>query len=130
MTFADFCIYTIRKSSRLEKAVGRDGTCRFTEQKRWVTGKRLLNEAKRGGQEVAIVFAPAEATKRLFAWATIEKINIQGKRTECFFRDLRLLKSRPLKTTMKRWSDGQPLSAGFIRPYAICHKPKFVVKGG
>jgi hypothetical protein len=129
MIFSNFCIYTIRDSSLLRDAFQRDGRGNFTEQKRWVAGKRLLDQAKGRGEELAIVFAPAEGTKRLFAWGRLEKIQVQEDQTKYFFKDLTLLDSGPLKTTLKKRSDGKALSPGFIRPYAICHKPKFVVKG-
>ena len=121
--FTDFCVYTIKHSDDLVQ--GRSGT--FHEKRAWVTGKRLLEEAKRAKQVLPVVFCPAEGTKYLYAWAVLRKIDITEDGTNYTFEKLRLFRNPPpLKTTMKRKSDRKPLHRNFIRPYAICVTPAFL----
>jgi hypothetical protein len=121
--FTDFCIYTIKHSDDLDK--GRSGT--FHENRAWVAGKRLLEEAKRAKQVLPVVFCPAEGTKYLYAWAVLRKIDITEDGTNYTFEKLKLFRNPPpLKTTMKKKSDRKPLHRNFIRPYAICVTPAFL----
>jgi hypothetical protein len=71
-----FCVYTIRQSEDLKAIARAEGTGGFKEGKAWVSGDRLLKEARRNGECLPILFAPAEGTRYLFAWALLEKIKI------------------------------------------------------
>jgi hypothetical protein len=67
-----FCVYTIRQSEDLKAIARAEGTGGFKEGKAWVSGDRLLKEARRNGECLPILFAPAEGTRYLFAWALLE----------------------------------------------------------
>lgn len=77
---------------------------------------------------VPVVFAPAEHTSHLFAWAVLEEVTLRDEkpRTRYRFSGLQLLKERPAKTTLRKASDGTAIAAGFIRPYAICQTPQWI----
>lgn len=59
---SDYCIYTIRHSDDLREARKKGG--KYTERKRWVQGKLLLEAAQREGKRLPIVFAPAVSNRR------------------------------------------------------------------
>jgi hypothetical protein len=71
------------------------------------------------------VFAPAEGTRDLFAWAVLDEV-IPDETSSYTFSELRLSDPQPHKTTLKKASDGKPLGEWFIRPYAICQTPNFL----
>lgn len=120
-SLAPLCIYTIKHSKDL--VPGQTG---FSEGHRWVTAKRILDEARRRDESVAVVFAAAEKTDKLLAWALLDDIHVTPKGTDYTFSKLTRFK-KPLRSkTDLRKRDGEPLSQNFIRPYAICRKPKFV----
>lgn len=113
------CIYTIRHSRDLEECYVNGATGQFEERREWKTGRRLLEDARRSGKRLPIIFAPAESTSSLIAWAMIDDI-VLGATTRYSFSELRLFDNRPSKSTLKTARDGKRLSKSFIRPYAIC----------
>lgn len=121
-SFADFCVYTIKHSGDL--AEGRSGT--FHEQRAWTTARRILEQAARQNELVAVVFAEAERTDNLVAWAVLTDVQITGGGTDYTFSNLvRFKKPLRLKNALRK-RNGEPLSENLIRPYAICGKPKFI----
>jgi hypothetical protein len=123
----DLCIYTIKHSDDLRASVANGGCGTYTERKKWVRAKQLLEEAKHAGKRLPVIFAPAEATRHLFAWAVLEAV-VPDKDSAYTFSGLRLFEPQPLKTTLKKSSDGEPLDPLFIRPYAICCTPDYLHK--
>lgn len=119
------CIYTIKHSDDLQAALKNDGQTSFTEGTNWAKANQLLKEARSLGQRLPVVFAPAEGTRRLFGWATLDDIKL-GDRTEYTFSNLIAFRNRPLKTTLKKQSDGLAISADYIRPYLICQTPDYL----
>jgi hypothetical protein len=121
-SFAPLCVYTIKQSKDLVE--GRKDT--FHENKSWTTAKRLLADAERDNESVIIVFAEAEKTDALVAWAVLEDIQITDDGTDYTFSKLARFKKPFRHKSDLRKRDGKPLSKNFIRPYAICRKPKFL----
>ncbi len=79
-----------------------------------------------------IVFAPAEDTRKLIFWARLDDVRIQsGEKqttTTYNFSGLTAFTSLiPRKNSLVLRSNGRNISAGFIRPYAICRTPKFLI---
>lgn len=124
----DFCVYTIKHSDDLRESSKSGDHDTYTEKKKWTWAKKLLDSAKRTGHRLPIIFAPAENTSYLFAWALIDAITPSDKSTSYTFSQLRLFTKPQRKTTLRMARNGRPLSKGFIRPYSICHTPKFLVR--
>ena len=122
----DLCIYTIKHSDDLREALAAGGCGTYSERKRWVRAKRLLEDAKRAGERLPVIFAPAEETFHLFAWAVLDEV-VPGETSTYTFSELRLFDPQPYKTTLKKASDGEPLDEWFIRPYAICRTPDYLL---
>jgi transcriptional regulator with XRE-family HTH domain len=123
----DLCIYTIKQSDDLRASLANGGCGTFTERKKWVRARQLLEEAKRAGKRLPVIFAPAEATRHLFAWALLDEI-VPDEESAYTFSGLRLFDPQPLKATLKKASDGEPLDPWFIRPYAICQTPDYLLE--
>ena len=84
-----------------------------------MTAKRILDEAKLRGEAVAVVFAAAEKTDKLVAWALLEDIHITEDGTEYTFKNLKRFQNPLRAKTDLRKRNGEPLSQNFIRPYAL-----------
>jgi hypothetical protein len=121
-SLAPLCVYTIKRRNDL--VPGRSDT--FHEKRLWKTAKRLLDDADRRDESVAVVFAEAENTDKLVAWAVLNDIQITPDGTDYTFSNLRMLEEPLRPKTELRKRNGEPLSRNFIRPYAICRKPKFL----
>jgi hypothetical protein len=101
-------------------------SCTWDEQRSWVTAKQLLEEAWTNGEDVAIVFAEADKTADLVAWAILTGVELTPQGTRYSFVGLKALpEPRPCKSTLRK-RGGAPHSDDFIRPYAICLTPDFL----
>lgn len=124
------CIYTIRNSLTLKSECEAGGTGQFIEHKSWVTGERLLEEARHHNQILPVLFAPAEGNIAggINYWAFIDAITRASSATTVAFSNLRELPRRqPLRLLIKL-SDHKPLSESFIRPYVPCETPTFLYR--
>jgi hypothetical protein len=127
---ASWCVCAIKCRLDLDAAVtNRKAT--FVEQKRWTVAARLLDTALRNGEDVPIVFAAAEETDELIAWGLLEKVDVNEHSTTYTVSSVQSFdgRCRPRKTILRKRSDGLPLSARFIRSYAICATPPVVEIG-
>ena len=114
---AALCVYTIKHSRDLVE--GRSST--FPEKRKWVTARRLLDQATRQHESLVVVFAEAEKTDRIVAWAVDIQIGDDG--TDYTFSSLTLLKGRAHRKSDLKKRNGRPLSENYTRPYAICRTP-------
>jgi hypothetical protein len=121
----DLCVYTIKHSDDLRATLGAGGSDTYREGKVWARAKRLLGEATRAGKRLPVIFAPAEATRYLFAWALLDEV-VPDTESAYTFSGLQLFEPRPQTTTLKKASNGKPLDRLFIRPYAICRTPDYL----
>jgi hypothetical protein len=86
----------------------------------------MVESARRSGKRVPIIFAPAEGTRYLVAWALLDDVVIEDKTTAYTFSELRFFKNRHLKTSLSKASNGEPLAEMFIRPLAFCRTPEYL----
>ena len=114
----DLCIYTIKQSDDLRKVATGDGSATFKENKPWVSASELVAEASRANDRVPVLFAPAEATGCLFAWALLDDVVLDEKTTTYSFSQLQLfdglidmgiIQTPPLKTILRKASDNTSL---------------------
>lgn len=126
MNVLDRCVYTIVEKSRLW-AASRHGAASdaLTEGRRWVAGRKLLDEAKASDKAVALLFADAADCSQLIAWGLLDSVEIHDRTTDFRFRDLRAV-TRHSPQELVLVSTGETIAPGFIRPYAICETPDFL----
>ena len=122
----DLCIYTIRQSEELRAVAASDRRATYSEGKRWSWAKRIVDAGRRTGARVPIIFAPAEATRYLIAWALLDEVTLDEKTTLYTFSQLQLFTKRRRKTTLRKARNGEPLHQMFIRPYSICRTPGYL----
>jgi len=126
-----FCIYTIRHTQELTAVYQGGGAGTFTEKKKWKSGLELLLAARQAGQKLLVVFAPAEAVTGLIYYAILKDIQFREDGVAAFtdynFTELTPILPSPLINSLVLMESGRPLSENFIRPYAICHTPEFLV---
>lgn len=126
---SSYCVYTILHSDELHRQAAEGGRHSLTERKVWKTGSQLWAEAERSGQRMPVVFSGADVDTGLFYWATIDDIvvNHENRQTICSYSDLREI-SPPRKLSQLQLREGnRQLSDDYIRPYAICKTPSFLV---
>jgi hypothetical protein len=116
------CIYTIKHFCDLRASQVRGGTDTYTEQKKWSTAQRLLNNLD--DKRVPVIFAPAEGTQYLFAWALLDKVDIEDETTKFTFSKLRLIRAKKSKTLLKKNFGLHASRQGFYS--TICNLPHAV----
>ncbi len=122
---SDSCIYTIRHSDELRRTIAAGGNGTYSVGQNWTRGKEILEQARRESRHVPVVFAPAEKTSNLFAWALLNRIRV-GRGTTYTFSGLHRLAGNFSKTSLLKVNNRKALSKNFIRPYAICLTPDYL----
>jgi 5-methylcytosine-specific restriction protein A len=122
------CVYTIRHSQALKESYALGGKGEFTERGPWTTGSKIFVEARKKNQRVAVVFAPAEGAiiDGVIYWALIDEIALSPQGTTVHFSSLQPFSKRHRLSSLKKLSNGEPLSDGYIRPYVPCRTPAFL----
>ena len=130
---AESCIYTLLHTDTLNAAMSGGGSGDAVENKVWVTGENLFNQAQKNGRRMLIIFAAAEwGPPGLLYYATLTAVNSDKEKRKTSYRycDLRKIPNAPALSSLKKLSDHQPLSDNFIRPYCICRTPSFLIDAG
>jgi putative restriction endonuclease len=123
------CIFTIRRTSALERISDGERRGELIEDKRWVKGKELLAQARQSGKCLPLIFAAADRGGGLIYWAVIDDITLHtGKRprTSVRFSALQSLAKQWPKHSLKKLGNDKPLSDDHIRGYVPCHTPRFL----
>jgi hypothetical protein len=126
---SSYCIYTIRHSNALLMQAEQGGAHTLTERTTWTTGSQLWAEAKRSGERMPLVLSGADVETGLIYWACIDEITVDTEMasTTCCYSDLRpIVPVRP-RSALRLRASGRQLSEDFIRPYALCRTPEFLI---
>jgi|ERR1700750_1045455 len=123
-----FCVYTMLHSDKLDAQAKTSGAHVLAENKAWITGHMLWDQARRSGELMPLVFSGAESDTGLIYWATVDDITIdeESRTTACTYSNLRTITRLKPKSSLRLRSTGRPISEDFIRPYAVCHTPDFL----
>lgn len=125
---ASSCIYTIVQRERLEDFVEHGGAGTVTEGRAWTTGARLLNEATAAGLRLPILFADSCDCSRLLYQATLQSVELTKEGTRYSFEGLTALPRGLTPQDLVLRNSRRKIASGFIRPYAICETPSFLLK--
>jgi len=127
LPLADYSVYAIKSRPDIDRAIANGGKGTFIENKRWIAVERLFRTAQREQTPMLVLLGYAEDTDGVRYWATLTDVTVDGDRTVYKFDNLtKILPKRSLSfLTLK--STGKPLSNEFIRSYAICQTPSFIV---
>ena len=129
---SQFCIYTMRHSKDLAKAYQEGTPQEFCENKKWTTGMRLFLEAQRHDLKMPILFAAADVTSGLIYYAILDELsidesNLEKPLTRYRFSGLTPIEGNPPLSALTLKNTNKRLSGNYIRPYAICYTPAFIL---
>lgn len=121
-------IYTITHPEKLEAILDQEGgSGTLTESKPWTSGLKLLEQARKANLDLPVLFADALDCSRLLFWARLTDIDITAGGTRYTFERLTRLPGRRSTQELVLLSTGQTIAPGYIRPYALCQTPRFVL---
>jgi hypothetical protein len=123
---ADFAFYTILHPDRLDEIARSTTATELHETKRWVTAKRLFDEARASGHDVAVLYADAafDCSKLLY-WGLVQTLKVGPGGTTYTVRDLHPLRGHRTQELVLRSTQAN-IAEGYLRPYAIVRTPNFV----
>ena len=122
----EFCISTIVERRRLEDFALK-GRGKFTEGREWKTGKRLFEESRKAGTSLPVILSDAAYnSERLLLWGILQKIEMHDDQTIVQLSDIQRIRGNHGRQELTLRSSGKLIKPNFIRPYAICHTPKFL----
>ena len=125
---APSAVYAIATPERIQAACRGDRPSeRLTDRKRWVTARRLFLKAGELGLDVAILFADARHCERLVYWAVLRELDIDDGGTRYRFARRREIAGHATQELVLARTH-HPIAEGFIRSYAICETPPFVLE--
>jgi hypothetical protein len=116
-------IYLNASSQRLRDSSHRsDPSDSIVENKRWVAGRRLFDEAHQRGEDLPLIWSHfAELT----FWAIAADITVHESTTEYRFRNLTPIRGYRRRDLIVE-STGAALPNEFIRSYALVRTPGFL----
>ena len=121
-----YAVYTTIAVERLEMASRADESSEpLTEEKRWVSAKALLEEARAAGEDMPIIFSDSRDCSVLIRWAVLQDVVVGPANTTFRFARLAPLREHSTQELVLR-SSGQNIAPNFIRPYALCETPAFL----
>lgn len=126
--FYNKCIYAIKHSNKLDKLIGVSDESHIEENKIWRSAYEMLDEARKIGKVVPVVFAPAETTEFLHSYAELINVEFQPERGGTIYtiKNLQKFKSRLKKTSLVKL-DGNHILDSYIRSYCLCKTPVSLV---
>jgi len=122
----DFCVYTIVSRDRLDPVALEGIPLVGRESRIWRAGDALREEAQKSGQSLPILLADAKDCSRLLYWGLLQEIELRPDHTKYTVDRLRALPGRHTPQELVLRSTGEHIAQGFIRPYALCHTPRFL----
>ena len=113
------CVYTIVSKKVIDDAFDNAGEGEFAENQRWTSALTHL-EGLSPAEPYPLLLGDAASSTGVGWIAMVETIEISGQVTKVHFSGL-LGASKPIPLNqLVKASDGQPLSASYIRPYIPC----------
>lgn len=126
-SLTEFCVYTIVDGRRLRRLAKEEQIEPFDEGKRWVTAQRLWLKAKGTGEGMPVVFADATECNRLVYWGLLTEVHLTDEGTRFEVDRLRKVAGTHSPQELVLRDSGKTIAPHFIKPYALCRTPRFLV---
>lgn len=127
-------VYTVRRKKDLDQWASAGVAFTFRENKRWVSMAAHLERATNADAALPILFAAGESIDGVIYEGRLTRLVLSEARSddaefsEITVTSLRRIRPKRPLSDLRLISTGRPLSDSFIRPYAICHTPSFVLE--
>ncbi|HVN64555.1 MAG TPA: hypothetical protein VMT58_07945 [Candidatus Binataceae bacterium] len=69
----------------------------------------------------------AHDTETLLFWAILRKIDLDGRKTTFHFDNVKGIRGKHARQELILRTSRKPIADQYIRPYAICFTPEFLV---
>ncbi len=121
------CVYTIVHPEILAAAAHEGQPKTFIERKAWTTGLHLFRKAQAEGLGMPVLLGDAADCNRLLYWGLLADLTVRDKFTHYTVERVRRLRQLHAPQELILLSTRKNIAANFIRPYALCQTPEFLV---
>jgi hypothetical protein len=128
MTLASSAVYTILHPDRLGEIAASARPTRLRETKRWVTAKKLFDEARRQDRDMGVLYADAAYDcSKLIYWGKVTQMDLDAHGTSYTVTELANLTGHRTQELVL-CSTGEHIAEGYLRPYAVVRTPSFLTR--
>jgi hypothetical protein len=124
----DVCIYTTKKKADLISAIHGCGKDTYSIKTRMVSAVSLLERCKRRGLALPIIISDAAICMNLIAHGFLTSVVVGEGGTNYTFENLKRIRGSHKLSDLRLVSSGKNISEDYIRPYAICYRPLFILR--
>lgn len=124
----DVCIYTTKKKEDLIRDIKGGGKGLYQIKTKMITAVSLLERCKQRGLPLPVIISDANCCINLIAHGVLTSILVGEDGTEYGFENLQPIHGNHKISELKLISTGDNISENFIRTYAICYQPDFILK--
>lgn len=126
---AESCLYTILHPDALAHAAQLRGPSTFVVKQRMVTAEALFETAQKAGRDFAVLFGDAADCTRLIYRGRLAAVSLPPEADDTHYTVDSVTPLPPGHSPQELVleSTGETIAPSFIRPYAICRTPSFLV---
>lgn len=126
MRLGDDAVYTILHPKQLAGIATGGKPVTLRETKRWVTAKRLFDNACEHGVAMIVFYADAahDCSKLIF-WGQLTQLDVDATGTNYTVANLTPLAGHRTQELVLR-SSNETIAEGYLRPYAVVRTPSFI----
>jgi hypothetical protein len=126
-----YCVYTIVEGEKLTNDFKKQKECCYDEGRPWVSAANLLEESRLTNSRMPVLFGDASNCGPLLYWGWLKDVQVQnGKTTKYKVERLQKIGGKPAPQVVQDLVRRKPrinIAPNFIRPYAICETPSFLL---
>ena len=127
-SFSEYCVYAIVERKKLDHDFKRQVSCSYKEGKPWATAASLLENSRLKKCNMPVLFGNADDCSQLSHWGLLTDVRVNDGKSEYTVDRLRKIGGNPVPQDLVLRSTGRNIAPHFIKSYAICNTPSFLLE--
>jgi len=130
-SLSEYCVYAIVERKKLDHDFKRQVSCSYKEGKPWATAASLLEKSRLMKSNMPVLLGNADDCSQLSHWGLLTDIQVNDDKTSGYTVDrLRKIGGTHAPQDLVLRSTGKNIAPHFIKSYAICKTPAFLLESG
>ena len=130
-SLSEYCVYAIVERKKLDHDFKRKVSCSYKEGKPWATAASLLEKSRLMKSNMPVLLGNADDCSQLSHWGLLTDIQVNDDKTSGYTVDrLRKIGGTRAPQDLVLRSTGKNIAPHFIKSYAICKTPAFLLESG
>jgi hypothetical protein len=129
-SLSEYCVYAIVERKKLDQGFKRQVSCSYKEGRPWASATSLLEKSCLNECSMPVLFGNADDCSQLSHWGLLIDVQVNDDKTTEYSVDrLRKIGGKHAPQDLVLRSSGKNIAPHFIKSYAICKTPAFLLKG-